>query len=110
MVGVGLRLAVAGGREAVARLAVIAAAVAVGVALLLTTFAGTNALNAQNRRYAWLETGFAGVEHNATSATGTAGLWWRLRGDYFQGKRIGRIDLAATGGDSPTPPGIPALP
>ena len=33
-----------------------------------------------------------------------------LRADYFQGELIGRVDLAATGPDSPVPPGIAALP
>ena len=55
MIRLGLRLALAGGREAVARLVVIAAAVALGVGLLLTTLAGINAVNAQNARYAWLD-------------------------------------------------------
>jgi hypothetical protein len=53
-----LRLTVAGGREALARLVAIVLAVAIGVALLLATLAGINAVNSQNARYAWLETGF----------------------------------------------------
>ena len=67
VIRLGLRLAVAGGREAVARLAVIAAAVALGVGLLLTTLAGINAVDAQNDRYAWLETGYAGADAAAGS-------------------------------------------
>ncbi|CAI7979485.1 FtsX-like permease family protein [Frankia sp. Hr75.2] len=136
MIRLGLRLAVAGGREAVARLALIAVAVGIGVGLLLTTSAGINALDNQNARYAWLETGFAGSDApagaepagaarvgagpaDAESATGigpavgpTAGdpLWWHVRADYFRGERIGRVDVAATGPDSPVPPGITGLP
>ncbi len=115
MIRLGLRLALAGGREAITRLALIAIAVAVGVGLLLSTLAGLNAVNTQNARYAWLETGFNGS--NAPSAgpsaerpSTTDPLWWRLRADYYRGKQIGRVDLAATGSESPIPPGIPKLP
>ena len=114
MIRLGLRLAVAGGREAITRLALIAVAVAIGCALLLTTLAGTNAFSAQNERDAWLETGFPGAEPAAaTAAPGSSAvdpLWWQLHGDYFDGTLIARIDLAATGPNSPTPPGIPAVP
>jgi hypothetical protein len=115
VIRLGLRLAVAGGREAVTRLALIMIAVAIGVGLLLTTLAGINAVDAQNSRYAWLETGYPGSNAPAgtTPATGTATsdpLWWRLRADYYQGKQIGRVEVAATGPDSPVPPGIATLP
>jgi FtsX-like permease family protein len=115
VIRLGLRLALAGGREAITRLALIAVAVAIGVGLLLATLAGLNAVNTQNARYAWLETGYTGS--NAPAAQAPAAqqasadpLWWRLRADYYQGKQIGRIDLAATGPHSPIPPGIAKLP
>ena len=54
MIGFALRMAVAGGREAITRLVIIAAAVAIGAGLLLATFAGVNAVNAQLTRYASL--------------------------------------------------------
>jgi hypothetical protein len=115
VIRLGLRLTVSGGREAITRLALIAVAVAIGVALLLATVAGLNAVNAQNARYAWLETGYTGS--NAASAPGSTGaataadpLWWRLRADYYDDKLIGRVDLAATGPHSPVPPGIATLP
>lgn len=115
MIGLGLRLAVAGGKEAITRLALIAVAVAIGVGLLLTTLGSINAFSAQDQRYAWLETGYAGAEAPEETASPDEGavadpLWWRLRADHFQGERIGRVDLAATGPGSPVPPGIPALP
>jgi len=103
MIRFGLRLAVAGGREAVTRLVIIAAAVGLGSGLLLATLAGINAVNAQNARYAWLNTG-------AGTAPASTGAWWLARGDYFDKREIGRIDVAATGPDSPVPPGIPRLP
>ena len=108
MIRLGLRLAVAGGREAISRLALITLAVAVGCALLLATLATSNAFTAQNDRYAWLETGFQGSSSDSPAAHDPA--WWLLQADYFQGKLIGRVDVAATGPNPPVPPGIAALP
>ena len=56
MLGLGLRLAVSGGQEALVRLVVLAVAAGLGVGLLLIAVAGINAVNAQNDRYAWLDT------------------------------------------------------
>jgi len=103
----GLRLTLRGGREAVTRLVLIATAVAIGVGLLLCTLAGINAVNTQNARYAWLQTGNGGTGAEGSSADPA---WWQLSADWFDGKVIGRVDVAATGPDSPVPPGIPALP
>ncbi len=113
MIRLGLRLTLAGGREAVARLVMIATAVAIGVALLLISVAGMNAVNAQNARYAWLNTGTGSATRAGAAASGSAAsapLWWRLRPAMFHGQVIGRVDVAATGPDSPVPPGIPRLP
>ena len=110
MIGLGLRLTVAGGREAAARLAMIAAAVAVGVSLLLISLAGTNAVNAQNSRYAWLNTGTGSATLATSARDASAKLWWRIRADMYQGKIIGRVDLAPIRADAPVPPGIPSLP
>lgn len=112
MIGFGLRLTVSGGRESAARLAVIVAAVGVGTGMLLTTLAGINAVNSQNARYAWLETG-AGAPTPAGSvgaSNGSDPVWWRLTGDEFHGAPIGRVDVAPTGLHSPVPPGLPRLP
>lgn len=116
MIRLGLRLTLAGGREAAARLLLIALAVAIGVGLLLTTLASINAVNSQNARYAWLETAYTGSNAPEVGPAGLSAdtdaspLWWQLRADYFQGKQIGRVDLAGTGPTSPIPPGIAALP
>jgi len=104
----GLRLTLRGGRDAATRLVLIATAVAVGVGLLLATLAGLNAVNTQNARFAWLETGRDATATRPSSNTDVA--WWQLSADMFQGKLIGRVDVAATGPHSPVPPGIPALP
>ncbi|MFE9188472.1 FtsX-like permease family protein [Micromonospora sp. NPDC007208] len=102
MIRFALRLAVAGGREALTRLVVIAAAVAVGSGLLLTTLAGVNAVNAQLTRY-------ASMYPNPSTADADP-LWWSNRQDYFHGEQIIRIDVAATGSTAPTPVGIPTTP
>lgn len=108
MIRLGLRLTLAGGREAVVRLVTIAVAVALGVGLLLVTLAGVNAVHAQNDRYAWLATSSEQSQRDGSGAHDP--LWWRLRGDFYDGHTIGRVDVAATGPDAPVPPGIPALP
>ena len=117
MIRFGLRLTLGGGKEAAVRLAITAAAVALGAGLLLVTLAGINAVNAQNARYGWLDTGFLAsspARPGPTSASGIAAapdpLWWLLRADYFGDQLIGRVDVAATGSRSPVPPGIPQLP
>ncbi|MEU8169844.1 FtsX-like permease family protein [Micromonospora sp. NPDC049004] len=103
MIRFGLRLALAGGREALTRLLVIAAAVAIGSGLLLTTLAGVNAVDAQLTRY-------ASIYPQASTAGAADPLWWSTRDDFFHGKPILRIDVAATGPSAPIPAGIPATP
>jgi hypothetical protein len=110
MIRLGLRLTLSGGREAAARLIMIVAAVALGVGMLLTTLAGINAVNTQNGRYAWLETDAAGVARAHLPRAGVDPLWWKLTADEFAGKIVGRVDVAATGRNSPVPPGMAALP
>jgi hypothetical protein len=107
VIGLGLRLAVTGGRAAVARLALVGAAVAIGVALLLGTLAGINAVSAQNLRYAWLN---SAVTTAATGPEAADPAWWAARRDYVRGDELTRIDVARTGPQSPVPPGMPALP
>ncbi|MCW3817817.1 FtsX-like permease family protein [Micromonospora sp. DR5-3] len=106
MIRFGLRLALSGGREAAVRLVIIAAAVALGVGMLLTTLAGMNAVDAQNQRYGWLNTAVAPASSDASADP----MWWLLREDYYHGKSIGRVEVAALGPDAPVPPGLPRLP
>ncbi|MFF2952920.1 FtsX-like permease family protein [Kitasatospora sp. NPDC057965] len=107
MIPFALRLAVSGGRQAVARLLTIAAAAAVGVGLLLSTIAAVNAVGATNERMLWANSG-------AKSRTETAAvdpLWWRDRGpEFYDGERMLYFEVAATGPTSPVPPGLPKLP
>ncbi|MGW9029995.1 FtsX-like permease family protein [Streptomyces sp. NPDC055722] len=111
MIRLGLRLTLSGGREAAARLAVIASAVALGVGLLLSILAAINATATQNSRNAWFNTG-SGTSASSQSAAkaDTDPLWWLLRADHFDGEIIGRVDVAATGPNSPVPPGLSRLP
>ena len=122
MIGLGLRLTLNGGKEAAVRLAVTAAAVALGVGMLLITLAGINALNAQNARAAWLNTSPAGgrlasrLPPRSRGSVPRAGpaapdsLWWLASTDQFGNLTIDRVDVAATGPRSPVPPGIGKLP
>jgi hypothetical protein len=106
VISLGLRLTVSGGREAVSRLVILAAAVGLGVGLLLTAVSGINAVNAQNGRHAWLWTGSA-LEPAGHAPAGTDPLWWSTSADTFAGQLVVRVDVAATGPASPMPPGIP---
>lgn len=107
MIGFGLRLTLRGGKEAAVRLVVTAAAVALGVGLLLVTLAGINGVNAQNTRYAWLNSAVPGASDARPSPDP---LWATLDTDHYRQKSILRVDVAATGPQSPIPPGIPRLP
>ena len=125
MIGLGLRLAISGGREAVIRLVVLTAAVGLGTGLLLIAVSGINAVNSQNDRYAWFLTGNPGVPSGfvnphpgsregttpeISGSTSAYPLWWLLRDDVFDGQVIYRVDVAVTGPSSPVPPGIPRDP
>ena len=105
MIPLGLRLVLNGGREAVIRLIVLTVAVGLGVGLLLTAVAATNAAVTWNNRHAWFWTGTSTVVPR-TAAAGTAPLWWHPVGDFFDGQQIERFDVAATGASSPVPPGL----
>jgi hypothetical protein len=108
VIPLGLRLVISGGREAITRLVVLAVAVGLGVGLLLTAVAATNAVTTWNNRHAWFWTGTSSVP--AGPAAGVAPLWWHPSGDTFDGQQINRFDVAATGASSPVPPGIPRDP
>jgi cell division protein FtsX len=105
VIPLGLRLVLSGGREAVIRLLVLAAAVGLGTGLLLTAVAATNAVTTWNNSHAWLWTGTASVPAGPATAS-IAPLWWHPSGDTFDARNIDRFDVAATGTSSPVPPGI----
>jgi len=108
MIRLGLRLTLGSGREALLRVFVTAAAVALGVGLLLFALAGGNGLHAQTDRGAWLDT-----SAQVSPSTGTPKsdrLWWLSSTDQFGNQAIDRVDVAAAGPHPPVPPGIPHLP
>ena len=106
MIRLGLRLTFGSGREALLRVLVTAAAVALGVGLLLAALAGMNGLHAQSDRGAWLNSAV-----QPTPPTSPArGLWWEPSTDSFGGQLIDQIDVAAAGPGAPIPPGMSRLP
>ena len=105
MIRLGLRLTLGSGREAALRVLVTAAAVALGVGLLLAALAGVNGLHAQTDRGVWLETSL-----QPSPPTSASGLWWLPSTDQFGSQAIDRVDVAAAGPNAPVPPGIPQLP
>ncbi len=109
MIRLGLRLTLGSGREAALRVLVTAAAVALGVGLLLVALAGVNGLHAQTDRGAWLDTSAQTAPSTSDSSTSDP-LWWLLSVDQFGNQEIDRVDVAATGPGAPVPPGIPHLP
>src|ERR1039458_10353674 len=109
MIRLGLRLTLGSGREALLRVLVTAAAVALGVGLLLAALAGVNGLHAQTDRGAWLDTS-AQTSPSTSSTSISDRLWWLLSIDQFGNQAIDRVDVAVTGPSAPVPPGIPHLP
>ena len=106
MIRLGLRLTLGSGREAALRVLVTAAAVALGVGMLLACLAGANGLHAQTDRGAWLDTSAQAVAPTSTSGR----LWWLTSTDEFSNQEIDRVDIAAAGPNAPVPQGIPHLP
>ena len=68
MIPLALRLTISGGREAVIRLVILAVAVGLGVGLLLTAVAATNAAVTWNNRHAWFWTGTSSVVPHTAAA------------------------------------------
>src|SRR5580693_2915941 len=106
MVRLSLQLALRSGREGLLRLLITAAAVAVGVALLLGVLAEFHAFQANASQPCWSCTQGAAVPRTLPSH----GDLWNNSADFYQGQTISRLDVAALGQNAPVPPGIPRLP
>ena len=106
MLRLGLRLTLRSGREALVRLLVTSAAVAVGVALLLGVLAEFHAFQANANQPCWSCTTGASVP----SSLPAHGDLWNDSVDFYQGQTITRLDVAPLGPGAPVPPGIAHLP
>ena len=106
MFRLGLQLTLRSGREALARLLVTAAAVAVGVALLLGVLAEFHAYQDNGNKQCWSCTQGAPVPGTLPAH----GELWNNSVDFYQGQTISRLDVAALGPGAPVPPGITHLP
>ncbi len=106
MLRLGLQLTLRSGREGLVRLLITAAAVAVGVALLLGVLAEFHAFQANANQPCWSCTQGAPVPGTLPSH----GELWNNSVDFYQGQTISRLDVAALGPNAPVPPGITQLP
>jgi len=106
MLRLGLRLTLRSGREAMVRLLITAAAVAVGVALLLGVLAEFHAFEANANQPCWSCTQGAPVPATLPAH----GELWNNSVDFYQGQSVSRLDVAALGQNAPVPPGITRLP
>jgi hypothetical protein len=106
MFRLGLQLTLRSGREALVRLLITAAAVAVGVALLLGVLAEFHAFQANANQPCWSCTTGASVPSSLPSH----GELWNNSADFYQGQTITRLDVASLGPDAPVLPGITHLP
>src|SRR5215813_10508605 len=106
MFRLGLQLTLRSGREALVRLLITAAAVAVGVALLLGVLAEFHAFQVNANKQCWSCTQGASVPATLPSH----GELWNNSVDFYRGQTVNRLDVAALGPNAPVPPGITQLP
>ena len=104
MLQLGLRLTLRSGREAMVRLLITAAAVAVGVALLLGVLAELHAFEANAYQHA----GPAPTGASVPATLPAHGELWNNSVDFYQGQTLSRLDVAALGPGAPVPPGVSA--
>lgn len=104
----GLRLTLVSGREPLVRLLVTAAAVAIGVAIMLAVLADFHAFRVSSDRPSWESTTGKTVSAGSTSAPHSE--MWNYGNDIYRGRTIERLDVASLGPGAPVPPGISGLP
>jgi ABC-type antimicrobial peptide transport system permease subunit len=103
MIRFGLRMTLRGGRESLVRLVVTAAAVGLGVGLLLSVLGMYHAYSADVDRPCWECTG-------DLPSTAPATLLWRYRQDEYAGRTIERLDVATLSATAPAIPGLSHMP
>ena len=106
MIRLGWQLTLHSGREAFTRLLLTTVAVAIGVAVLLGVFAEFHAFQADGNRSCWECTQGSPLPGRLPSR----GELWNYSADFFGGRTIERLDIAALGPGAPVPPGISRLP
>ncbi len=100
----GIRIAFAGGREAAARMALMAMGIAVGVLMVLLTLTAQPIIQSHTERLTWHRTS-AGSPQTAPDPA----LWIAVT-DRYAGRDIIRVHVAALGARPPVPPGVDRLP
>jgi len=113
MLGLGLRLALGGGRESLVRLVFMAVGVGVGVAMLLIALTAPNALRGRFDRIAWQDAAywvlFPDSRFEAVVESEDGALFLAVS-DYYDGRPMLRAYIAALGADPPVPPGLSRIP
>ena len=112
MIRLGLHLTVHSGRTALVRLAVTTASVGFGVALLLSVLAIFHGYSTTAGRACWTCTRMvesAEPPPLSTTPAADAELWNHTQ-DFYQGRTIERLDVAALGPQAPVVPGLSRLP
>jgi len=114
----GLRLAIAGGREALLRLAFTAAGVGVALTMLLLALTAPSAVDGRGERTRWHDAAYAwnpeifegsGSWRSPPIESADAALFLAVS-DYYDGTPMLRAYVAALGADPPVPPGLDRLP
>jgi len=105
MVRLGLQLTLRSGREALSRFLLMAAAVAVGVTVLLAVLAGYHAYQATSNRACWECTAAAPGKPSPMSSE-----LWNYSENIYRGQFIEQLDVAALGPKAPVMPGLSRLP
>ena len=100
----GIRMALAGGRESIARMVLMAVGIAIGVVLLLLTLTALPVMQSHIDRLAWHRT------NAASPATAPDPALWLAVTDRYAGQDIIRVHAAALGPRPPVPPGVERLP
>lgn len=108
MYRLGVRLTLRSGREPFVRLLVTAAAVAIGVAIMLCVLADFHAFTAASNRPSWESTRGQALTSGYQAATRSE--LWNYSNDIYRGQTIERLDVAGLGPHAPVPPGISKLP
>lgn len=111
--GLGMRLALGGGREGSVRLVFMAVGVGLGVALLLLSLTAPQARRGRYDRMAWQDAAYSALSPETDDdpiVESVDGALFLAVSDYYDGRPMTRAYLAALGDDPPVPPGLDRAP